>query len=88
MIALFIGVLLVLFAVYAVLPFPWALRWWPDVIQFLKGGVPLIAVFIGLISFFVGVADIKDKIESRKEEEQEEEEEESKEEKGKEEKGP
>jgi hypothetical protein len=44
--------------------------------------VPLIAVFIGLISFFVGVADIKDKIESRKEEEQEEEEEEGKEEKG------
>ena len=81
MIALFIGVLLILFAVYAVLPFPWALRWWGDVIQFLKGGVPLIAVFIGLISFFVGVADIKDKIESRKEE-QEEEEEESKEEKG------
>jgi hypothetical protein len=82
MIALFIGVLLILFAVYAVLPFPWALAWWPDVIQFLKGGVPLIAVFIGLISFFVGVADIKDKIESRKEEEQEEEEGEGKEEKG------
>jgi hypothetical protein len=86
MIALFIGVLLILFAVYSVLPFPWALRWWSDVIQFLRGGVPLIAVFIGLISFFVGVADIKDKIESRKEEE-EEEEEEGKEEKGKEEKG-
>jgi len=82
MIALFIGVLLILFAVYAVLPFPWALAWWPDVVQFLKGGIPLIAVFIGLISFFVGVADIKDKIESRKEEEQEEEEEEGKDEKG------
>jgi len=81
MIALFIGVLLILFAVYAVLPFPWALGWWPDVVQFLKGGVPLISVFIGLISFFVGVADIKDKIESRKEE-QEEEEEEGKEQKG------
>lgn len=81
MIALFIGVLLILFAVYAVLPFPWSLGWWPDVVQFLKGGVPLIAVFIGLISFFVGVADIKDKIESRKEE-QEEEEEEGKEQKG------
>jgi len=45
------------------------------VVQFLKGGIPLIAVLIGLISFFVGVADIKDKIESRKEEEQEQEEE-------------
>jgi hypothetical protein len=77
MIALLIGVVLVLFAVFAVLPFPWALNWWPDVVQFLKGGVPLVAVFIGLISFFVGVADIKDKIESKKEEEEEEEEEEA-----------
>ena len=71
MIALLIGVLLVLFAVYAVLPFSWALHWWPEVIRFLKGGVPILAVFIGLISFFVGVADIKDKVESRKEEEEE-----------------
>jgi len=76
MIALLIGILLILFAVYSVLPFSWSLNWWSDVIQFLKGGVPLIAVFIGLISFFVGVADIKDKIESKKEEEEEEEEEE------------
>ena len=78
MIALLIGVLLMLFAVYAVLPFSWALRWWPEVVEFLKGGVPLLAVFIGLISFFVGVADVKDKIESKKEEEEEEETEEEK----------
>jgi uncharacterized membrane protein YfcA len=76
MIALLIGILLILVAVYSVLPFSWSLNWWSDVIQFLKGGIPLIAVFIGLISFFVGVADIKDKIESKKEEEEEEEEEE------------
>ena len=73
MIALLIGILLILFAVYSVLPFSWSLNWWSDVILFLKGGVPLIAVFVGLISFFVGVADIKDKIESKKEEEEEEE---------------
>ena len=73
MIALSIGILLILFAVYAVLPFSWSLDWWSDVINFLKGGVPLLSVFIGLISFFVGVADIKDKMEAKKEEEQEEE---------------
>jgi ABC-type amino acid transport system permease subunit len=77
MIALLIGILLILFAVYSVLPFSWSLNWWADVVEFLKGGVPLIAVFIGLISFFVGVADIKDKIESKKEEEEEEGEEET-----------
>ena len=77
MIALLIGILLILFAVYSVLPFTWSLNLWPDVIEFLKGGIPLVAVLIGLISFFVGVADIKDKIESKKEEEEEEEDEES-----------
>jgi phosphotransferase system glucose/maltose/N-acetylglucosamine-specific IIC component len=41
------------------------------VIEFLKGGVPIIAVFIGLIAFFVGVADIKDKQEAKKEEAEE-----------------
>jgi hypothetical protein len=71
MIALTIGVLLVLFAVYAVLPVSWSLQWWPEVIQFLKGGVPILAVFIGLIAFFVGVADLKDKQEARKEEAEE-----------------
>lgn len=73
MVALLVGLLLIAFAVFSVLPFPWALRWWPEVVQFLKGGVPLIAVFIGIISFFVGVADIKDKIETKREEVEEEE---------------
>jgi len=67
MIALTVGIVLILFAVYAVLPVSWSLQWWPEVIQFLKGGVPILAVFIGFIAFFVGVADIKDKVEARKE---------------------
>jgi hypothetical protein len=71
MVALTIGIVLVLFAVYSVLPVSWGLQWWPDVVQFLKGGVPILAVFIGLIAFFVGVADIKDKREAKKEEEEE-----------------
>lgn len=74
MVALMIGLLLIAFAVFAILPFPWALHWWPEVVQFLKGGVPLMAVFIGIISFFVGVADIKDKIETKREEAEETEE--------------
>ncbi len=71
MIALTIGIVLILFAVYAVLPVSWSLQWWSDVIQFLKGGVPILAVFVGLIAFFVGVADIKDKMEAKKEEQEE-----------------
>ena len=71
MIALTIGIVLVLFAVYAILPLSWSLQWWPEVVQFLKGGVPILAVFIGLIAFFVGVADMKDKMEAKKEEAEE-----------------
>jgi NADH:ubiquinone oxidoreductase subunit 3 (subunit A) len=75
MIALIVGLVFVVFAVYSVLPFPWALNWWGPVLEVLKGGVPLLAVFVGLIAVFIGIADIKDKIEAKKEEEEEEEEE-------------
>ena len=71
MIALTIGIVLILFAVYSILPVSWGLQWWSEVIQFLKGGVPIVAVFVGLIAFFVGIADIKDKREAKKEEEEE-----------------
>ncbi len=77
MVALIVGLIFVVFAVYSVLPFPWALNWWQPVLEVLKGGVPLLAVFIGLIAVFIGIADIKDKIEAKKEEEEEEEEEET-----------
>ncbi len=68
MIALLVGLVLLLFAVYSVLPVPWSMQWWPDVMAFLKGGVPVAALLIGLIGLFVGFADIKDKMEARKEE--------------------
>jgi len=68
MIALLVGVVLMLFAVYTVLPVPWSTQWWPDVMAFLKGGIPVAALLIGLIALFVGFADIKDKMEARKEE--------------------
>jgi hypothetical protein len=71
MVALFVGLVLIFFAVYAVLPVPWSLQWWQDVLAFLRGGVPIMALFVGLVAFFIGVADIKDKVESRREEEQE-----------------
>jgi hypothetical protein len=79
MVPLLIGILLVLFGVYAVLPIasPGFLNWSQDVIQFLKGGAPIVAFLVGLVAFFIGVADIKDKIEARKEEKEEQEREQS-----------
>lgn len=72
--ALIVGIVFVLFAVYAVLPasLPFALlNWWEQVKVVLAGGIPLLAVFIGLIAIMIGIADIKDKIEAKKEEEEE-----------------
>jgi NADH:ubiquinone oxidoreductase subunit 3 (subunit A) len=66
-----IGLILVVFAVYSLLPVPWSPGWSDETLEFLKGGIPIVAVLIGLVSFFVGIADIKDKIEAKREEEEE-----------------
>ncbi len=72
--ALIVGIVFILFAVYSILPasLPFAvLNWWEQVKVVLAGGIPLLAVFIGLIAIMIGIADIKDKIEAKKEEEEE-----------------
>lgn len=70
MIALIIGILLLAFGVWAVLPFdfPIGLNWGTQVVEFLKGGGPILAFLIGIIALFIGIADIKDKIDAKKEE--------------------
>lgn len=71
MVALLVGVVFVAFAVYSVLPVGWALGWGPSVVAFLKGGVPILAVVVGLIAILIGIADLKDKAEAKREEAQE-----------------
>ena len=83
MVALIVGIVCVLFALYSVLPLEgWGLRWWDEVLHVLKGGIPLVALFIGLIAVLIGIADIRDRIEAKKEEEEEEEEQSETEESG------
>lgn len=68
MTALVIGILFILFAVFAVLPGPgWGLGWWEEVLLVLRGGVPLLAVFIGFLAVLIGLAEIKDRLEEKKE---------------------
>jgi hypothetical protein len=67
--ALILGILILCAAVLAVLPA--GLGWWDDVLIFLRGAVPVIAAFIGLIAFFIGIADIKDRAEAKKDEREE-----------------
>lgn len=69
MVALSVGIVLVILVIVACLP--GVLGWWNDVLAFLRGSVPVIAAFVGLIAIFIGVADIKDRREAKKEEEEE-----------------
>ena len=71
MVALLVGLIFILFAVYSILPFPWALNWWEEVLLVLQGAIPLIALFIGMIALFIGIADIKDRQEAKREEAEE-----------------
>ncbi len=68
MVALIVGIVFIAFAVFAVVPGP--LGWWSEVLAFLRGSLPVLAVLVGLIAVFIGIADIKDRIEARKEEEE------------------
>jgi len=72
MVALVVGIILIAFTVFAALPpalLGFGLGWGADILLFLRGCMPILAAFIGLVSIFIGIADLKDKQEARKEEE-------------------
>jgi hypothetical protein len=63
--AILLGLIFLAAAVLAVIPA--GLGWWADVLIFLRGALPVMAVLIGLIALFIGIADLKDKAAARKE---------------------
>ena len=68
--AIIIGLIIIAAAAFAVLPPETAgfgLGWSGDVLTFLKGGIPVIAVFIGIVAVFIGIADMKDRADAKKE---------------------
>jgi hypothetical protein len=70
--AIVIGLVFLALSVWAVLPSNlFGLNWGADVLTVLRGGLPLLGLFIGLIAVFIGIADMKDKAEAKKEEEAE-----------------
>jgi uncharacterized membrane protein len=71
--AIIIGLVFLVLSVWAVLPFsfPLGLNWGPQVVTVLQGGLPILGFFVGLIAVFIGIADMKDKAEAKKEEEAE-----------------
>jgi hypothetical protein len=68
--SLLIGVVILAAAAFAALPpdtVGFGLGWGDDILTFLRGGVPVIAVLVGLIAVFIGIADMKDRAEAKKE---------------------
>jgi len=63
--ALILGFVVIAIAVLAILPA--GLGWAEDVLNFLRGSLPVLAGFIGLVLIFVGIADIKERAERKKE---------------------
>jgi hypothetical protein len=63
--AIALGLIFLAAAVLAVIPA--GLGWWPDVLTFLQGALPVLAVLIGLVALFIGIADLKDKAAAKKE---------------------
>jgi hypothetical protein len=69
--ALLFGLVILAFAVFAALPpaaAGFGLGWWEDILTFLRGALPVIAAFAALIAIFIGIADLKDRSDAKKEE--------------------
>lgn len=63
-----LGIIILGAAVFAILPPGQAgLGWSVYVLNFLRGAAPVIAILIGIIAIFIGIADIKDRAEAKKE---------------------
>ena len=63
--ALILGFVVILIAVLAILPA--GLDWGEDVLAFLRGSLPIAAGIIGLVMLVVGIGDIKERAEAKKE---------------------
>ena len=71
--SLIIGLVILVGAVFTILPSPGdtgfgGLGWGEYILNFLRGGLPVLAVIIGIIAVFIGIADMKDRAEAKKEE--------------------
>jgi len=69
--AVIFGLVILAAAVFAILPpdvIGFGLGWGDEVVTFLQGAAPVIAILIGIIIVFIGIADMKDCAEAKKEE--------------------
>ena len=68
MFAVIFGIALIAFTVFACLPAGIGLHWGEHIILFLKGATPVLAAFVGILAILIGIADIRDRQEAKREE--------------------
>ncbi|MBR1537101.1 MAG: hypothetical protein IJ630_09200 [Treponema sp.] len=66
MLTIIFGIACIAFTFFACLP--QGLGWGDEVLFVLKGAAPVLAAFIGLLAILIGIADIRDRNEARREE--------------------
>ena len=72
MVSIIVGIIFILGLVFMALSpsvAGFGLGWGQEIIAFLKGGTPVLLALLGIISIFIGIADINDKRDAKKEEE-------------------
>ena len=70
---LIFGMVILAAAVFALLPpelVGFGLGWGRDVLAFLRGALPVLAILAGILALFIGISDMKDRAEAKKEEAQ------------------
>lgn len=60
------GIACIAFTVFATLPV--GLGWGSEIVFFLKGAAPVLAALVGLIAILIGIADLRDRHEAKREE--------------------
>lgn len=66
-----VGFLMIAGGLYLGLPTEWSAGWFDEVRMVLKGILPIGLVGVGLLALLLGIADIRDRAEVRKEEKSE-----------------
>jgi len=65
--AFLVGLIMICGGLYLGLPTEWAFGWFEEVLAVLKGITPVALLGLGFLTLLLGVADIRDRAEARKE---------------------
>lgn len=66
MVTIIFGIACIALTIFACIPM--GLNWSANVIFVLKGAAPLLAAFVGIIAILIGIADVRDRNEAKREE--------------------